>query len=675
MMIAVIAVFFSSFQPVQTHASATVLPKAAEGLNLLLDVIGIASGIRIPQNNSTCICEPAWWEVMACLPNFCISRTWNDSPIEDWSHRHANPINVMNHANPAGDDVICPEVKEKIRNASIEMQHHIENARRRANRPDYEPPQKPPHWGYRLIAGTMVPVLLYNVNAPWIETLIHSWRNIAEETMYSQGYYFCPRYFDFFHRDYWDMRPHRPGQRPPHQLFIGYHISGLPVLQIASSNWNVLDNSYFRAAITQHGLRRSFTLDGDYFSIYMASNTSLRVLRNGEQIHSRHISNNGFGAVLGFYIRYSDGRLMLAHCDVTASSSPYRTRHGNVSFIYVDLYPLVQPDQSAPGITLDPVNALNNVTEVLERIRERANNPDADADAEPAPMAAFPLLVPEFFPDIPADHFPEFARRVLEEMTWEDVIVPGREADEIRRRNPNIPWFFPQEAPAPQPQPGLTPRDLREIERQLQQQTRILEDFDLGRLTRPLEDILREIEKINQPPPDYWDEIYISPFEFDLRIDLMDYFPFSLPRDFVDIISILLGQMPAEMAGATTQERAVFFHYIETGYVAEEYYFLIEPMFFSSVAPRFELYIPMPDFSQGLGWQAPSGDLYICIPECWVIGSCPACRASGSGRLVHVFTLDFADPQWATMVQIIRLSNFVMFMFTMMTLTRKFLVW
>lgn len=137
--------------------------------------------------------------------------------------------------------------------------------------------------------------------------------------------------------------------------------------------------------------------------------------------------------------------------------------------------------------------------------------------------------------------------------------------------------------------------------------------------------------------------------DFDFSINLMDYFPFSIPRDIVDIIIVLIGVETPEILGTTSHERALLSHFRETGYLSPEGLEIIEPLF-SLVphSPRFEVNIPLPDFSGGQIDNENSSIAYT-----WV----------------------FAMEDYPTFVAIIRWSVFLIFVFGLIKATATVLTW
>jgi len=137
--------------------------------------------------------------------------------------------------------------------------------------------------------------------------------------------------------------------------------------------------------------------------------------------------------------------------------------------------------------------------------------------------------------------------------------------------------------------------------------------------------------------------------DFDFRINLMDYFPFSIPRDIFDIFGLILGTQPAALLGATTHERALFFHYQETGHLSDEGHLIIAPMVFPDpILPRFEVNIPLPSFAGGR-------------------------IDSANESVVYTWVLDMAD--YPRLIAIINWSVLVAFLFGLMQLTAKFITW
>jgi hypothetical protein len=137
-------------------------------------------------------------------------------------------------------------------------------------------------------------------------------------------------------------------------------------------------------------------------------------------------------------------------------------------------------------------------------------------------------------------------------------------------------------------------------------------------------------------------------WEFDFRINLTDYFPFSIPRDILDLISVLSGGAAPETLGATAYQRILLEHYMETGELSPEGYALIAPLVVGNARPRFEANIPLPDFSGG----------HI-----------------NADNANTAYTLVIDMDNHPTLMAVIRMSVFMIFLIALVNITPKVMLW
>ncbi|MCL2358030.1 MAG: hypothetical protein FWC70_12910, partial [Defluviitaleaceae bacterium] len=153
----------------------------------------------------------------------------------------------------------------------------------------------------------------------------------------------------------------------------------------------------------------------------------------------------------------------------------------------------------------------------------------------------------------------------------------------------------------------------------------------------------------NQSDPDGF---YLPPIDTDtdFRLTLIDYFPFSLPRDLYDTINILLGQTPAALGGASARERDLFLQHLNDQPLTAAELARIEPLIDAHIlwvtVPQFEITIPMPDFSTSLG------SITYTEPEV-------------------VFVIDLAD--YPTMIAIVNWGVYVSFLLGLIFITPRLL--
>jgi hypothetical protein len=184
---------------------------------------------------------------------------------------------------------------------------------------------------------------------------------------------------------------------------------------------------------------------------------------------------------------------------------------------------------------LELINALTTLNELMAEIREIVHHPDREGNEV---VIMIPVLEPEFYPEIPPEHFPEFKRYILEKgLRREHIIMPGHEVAEIDTTK--LPAFPspPKTTPGPGDNIDYT-RQLEEIRRQQERQTELLEEQN--RHLQNIEDEARSIPQrigdviVGQP-----DNLDFSPLE-DLRA-VSGVFPFSIPWDLRNAFLAMFG--------------------------------------------------------------------------------------------------------------------------------------
>ncbi|MCL2225979.1 MAG: hypothetical protein FWB96_13510 [Defluviitaleaceae bacterium] len=348
---------------------------------------------------------------------------------------------------------------------------------------------------------------------------------IVTEYMYSHGYYFCQRYFNFFHRDYWDMRPHRPAERQ--SIFLGTcPITGFAILQgplrTGSPPSSSVQPLCFTSPIYQAVMRYSVPFSMKFTSVcgnelvyqstphsghmYRFINDTYMRLRSGNTAGNLH--NFRFGVLCStdtrwpLWIQIDPGFTHLSNPNLSRDSTMQIIR-SNFQISPSEVPAPIQP-RPDPLVNLAPVNALNDMDALIALIREISAHPELSPDYA---VVATPYVLPEHFPELSPEELAQLIEEILRQLDIREVVMPGDYVHEILRENPNaIPTLPspgteigtpPQPQPNPQPQPGLTPRDLREIERQLQAQTRALDDIRTH--TRNVDRALDNF--INHSPP------------------------------------------------------------------------------------------------------------------------------------------------------------------------------
>ena len=327
---------------------------------------------------------------------------------------------------------------------------------------------------------------------------------------------------------------------------------------------------------------------------------------------------------------------------------------------------------AVPSLSLAEINALNDMQALMAQLLARVE--EIQGQSEHMYFMA-PVATAEDFPGIPAEDFNLFMTAILSQLDGIDsLLMTQAQIDSIPAEIViNLDKLL--EGTANPPDVGTETGVIAGILQGISQGIRTLQNL--------LQAILQAIQalsaQIATAVSTNVDDTYVPPgMDVNLHINLMDYFPFCIPQDFVDIVSILLGTMPPQLAGATAHEKAVFFHYQELEYISpegqaflallfansfsnqytadiSEGYDVIEPMFISNLTttPRFEFHIPFPNFTNAVGTSFEAA--FINMTQ------------------IHVATIDFDD--YPTLVAVIRLGVFSIFLIAMINATTKMMTW
>jgi hypothetical protein len=560
-----------------------------------------------------------------------------------WNARYADIVRELSQpANAQMKNILDDFSDEVIANAISAMLKPEYGWDSSSIMPRKPPPPPPPGggspgWKYLAAAGATVPYLLMQSNERELKGWLEAMNDPKKAAAENMGYRWC-----FISQDY---RPF-PETNPDYSdnpFFLFLHETGLNVI-------------------------RGFELSNPDYRAVLRSLSKTSFMHNGQQVNYVERTEQASGIIERKVVQFVfNGELrnqelliyqagMIKNFEVLGFILHQQTNTSNivelgVAFTYqalndVRIYRLVltgikfdrneMPTQSPTGtVNLAPTNSLTSLDDVMEEIRRLAHHPARENDEV---IIMMPLLQPEFFPEIPPEHFPEFAREFLEQLRREDIIMPGHEAIEITI---NIP-----ELPQPPTLPNNPPTDLTGITGLLQRILNTITGIPSA-IAKAIEPILPTKTTLEDDLP----MLYMpEDMDFDFRIYLMDYFPFSLPRDFYDIVNILFGTSSAGLAGATTYERALFDHYNETGYMSEQGYEILEPMFIGThfTPPRFEIDIPLPDFSSGR-------------------------IDNDNSQIAYTFVFDMGE--YPTLIAIIRASVFVIVLIGLIKLTPSVITW
>ena len=650
--ITVITVFLSSFPLRPIKAAADAIAVVGNGLQIVADALGILTSVNI--FSAPCACPNA---ILGCASPTVGPLAKCPSIYDIWGSgaRHADIANILTAAEAQMFNSLVDQAEKVIAAAKTVDFLDIAEGIVRKQGPLPPPPNPPPSWWPGVVGGAIasIPFLAFRTTGDELEEILKDYVKVVEKTMKEKGYYFC-----FINQEFLPLELEVPMK--DNYLLGMCELTGLAVYDINDFEtfivWNIAQKGSELEISIHQNVKTSFVDNRGQEHTFSQNGSILTYRIDGRDMVGTSVN----GEMIGF-IRTLCGRIWKVVESVNISDGstyliPIETEiNGNIIS--------QTPNVPAPNVNLAPVNALNNLDELMELIRQIAYHPDLENDEV---VITLPILQPEFFPDIPPEHFHEFAQEFLNNLTIEHIVMPGHEAITIINNVPEITIPTPQGT------------DLEEV-------TGLLR-----RILRVLEDLLRAI--INLPPniatsirdsiqgDDYPPEIYIPEGEdFDFKLNLMDYFPFSIPRDFVDIVSILLGGIPVEMAGATAYERMIFSHYQDVGYITPEGFAVLEPLFANSfenkgtdilfangyaaieplfvsnltTTPRFEFHIPFPNFINAVG--VPFEYAFINMTE------------------IHVATLDFDD--YPTLVAVIRMGVFVLFLIAMINATTRMITW
>jgi len=484
---------------------------------------------------------------------------------------------------------------------------------------------------------TDVPFLSVETNAADLETLLTEartpWQNLRamqEAATAGENYFFC--FFDQTMRPIpaEALRAFTPAPAPSHPLYIGT-IGGLPIIQWSGNSQQMMD------AQRQHAVE-GVLVNGRLYSFGDLQNNAVDIFEDGNVIGTVTVHQDLWRVPTGFVgiydAIYSVVNLFFIQHEIAGRSS-WRDPVASDIFRGTN-QEITPPITTTPDLTITTTtpNILDNpLDEVMEEIRRIA---DVNENDEPI-VIQLPLLDPQFFPQIPEHEWSDFQREIEELLIRPIVILSRPEREALLIRQPNIPRINinihepPPPPPPPPPFPEIDFSDILEILRGIIDVLRWIPDriqHDVEtRLLPPIRGIEDGVRDINEQIRDFFDWqrdrdnndenddtddlddqllLYLPDMDdYDFRLSLIDYFPFSLPRDLYNAISIMLGNTPAALGGASVQERALFMQYINNEPLTAAEFTQIEPFidahFLTRNIPRFEIRVPMPSFSTGVG--------------------------------------------------------------------------
>jgi hypothetical protein len=461
------------------------------------------------------------------------------------------------------------------------------------------------------------------------------WTTAAE----SMGYYFCSVNKKFIPRT--DMLPNHYDN--PFFLFL--HETGLNVIRGIE-----LSNPDYRAALRSLS-KTNFMHNGQQVNYVerteQASATNERKvvqfvfngeLRNQELLIYQAGMIKNF-EVLGFILHQQTNTSNIVELGVAFTYQALNdVRNYRLVLTGIKFDRNEMPTQSPTGtVNLAPTNMITDSAGVKAQIGAIAGNPATYGDDV---VLLNPVITPDAFPDISSEDFPALKAALLGALSLQDVVMPAAAARDlltttvVPRILENIVIPFP-------------PTDLQGILGFLQRLLQALLDILAAILAIPANLItsLKNMEG-DDPMIGFIPELP----DLDFRMDLMDYFPFSIPRDIVDLVSALSGSTSVQMMGATGQERMILEHYWETGEISPQGIQAIAPLSAAgrNTRPRFEIEIPLPDFSGG---------------------------TINTSNMTTAYTFVFDLDNHPTLIAIIQLGVYLIFVMGLINITPKVIVW
>jgi hypothetical protein len=543
---AIITVLFATVPPIPTQGGAGVI----EGINaaqIILEGLAILSGVQIVNDGlPSCVCVSINCDKLnlSWLTGFeCVSA--GQLTLDELMRETLNsPTNINADAHVMVWNSLVEQAEKIIENYAkskdvdfLEIAEGIINKQAPLPSP---PGSRPPWWPVRLIGGAGVvtaPFIIFRTNIDEAEEILSMNKYAKQERMIKKGFYICT--------ETKKIKPINEPKQP--RAIIGYR-GEIPVIRRMVSLYPQFPNGFWRmneAGGTivfeqSHGwvheeiqievmesLKNNVIINGVHYEVKIIGTRFdgmffTAVYRDGVRwLHGAESQNlsNLSKISMGFAYLDNDTELSAVVMSYERTGSNYRYRASSRQFNINYEQPITEPKANpTPEVNLAPINALTNLEELIELIRQIAYHPDLK---ENEIVITLPLLEPQFFPDVPPEHFAEFAREILNNLTIEHIIMPGHEAVKIINEVPEINI----------PKPTDYTRHLEEIERRLREQNQTLERIEIE--TR---EVKRGIGELILGSPS---DLDFSPIR-ELGA-ISGVFPFSIPWDLRNAFEILFG--------------------------------------------------------------------------------------------------------------------------------------
>ncbi|MCL2357935.1 MAG: hypothetical protein FWC70_12425 [Defluviitaleaceae bacterium] len=413
--LAALFAFFAVNPPVTSHAHPAVIavPKIVDGLNILVNVGGGVSVSGTPGITPTCANRCASCLIgMSCVAAFAPSGSQASNEVAQWKALQNRRIeDAFAGKTPADINNLVRPITVQTPQGAIEI------------------PTIP-------IQSTAADrdTMLTGVRPFWMNT-----RSMTDAATVGANYFFC-----FFAQDFIPVPQH---VMSPHEMLLGIHSSGLPILNlgISMSGPNVqwvrdvtdaqaiyLANVLRRFAVTSYSYNGQMRTVGTYWgvgSLYYA------VFTGGHRISNRRV---GAGwEVLGFYIN-SFGRIFLASINTMHVNGEDRLSLVVRELLEWNPYMPIQKPITAdmifppgPGIGMrlntNPTNILDNLAQTVTQIRSIAGATDADSPV----VGLVPVIDREAFPQVSDAAWPSFAQMLQDALTRQQLILDQAAAAQL----------------------------------------------------------------------------------------------------------------------------------------------------------------------------------------------------------------------------------------------------
>ena len=488
-MLLIIIMIMPLLSPLPTKGSGVgvIAQPALNGLQILVDVLGIAGGVSTTTDvsSSACICPGILSSCISIFNSSCYTADYQAriatqtgirdrviSELEsDFQHRYSEweySSSLGNTLTATAGQSIFDAVEEATRIANsggfdaVDAATKIITGGGKPPEPPPEPPNPPPLLASVIAAAgaaagasglanllsvfeqTMeegIPATPFSTTetdmSRWLGVIRPPLNELVEQQNGGYYYDFLEQRFRFF-------------EKPDHPLLQGYcSVTGLPIsaFHYGSATTTIEPGTDEWDFVTQHAVTSFTNTRGQEVTSGIVSESSqwgisyyARAYLDGEPFTGVSVPSGSTG--LYFFITASNH---LVRYYKTSNGTFYGSnvltdvvsQNGLIPYYPTGSITPPQPQQPPkPQIQLAETNIINDYEALLQKINDIVSHPDRTNDEM---ILLIPNLTPEHFPGIPPEHFPLLVGMILEALNLEDLIVPGERAKELKELYPYIP--------------------------------------------------------------------------------------------------------------------------------------------------------------------------------------------------------------------------------------------